>query len=107
MTIYRIRNWGSLYENNRTRELKVMAWVPIPNRQDGDGYTLLVERDNGAALFGCWIAVLQVASRCEPRGTLMRDAETPHDAASLSRMTRLPKAIIENMLLVCSSETKW
>src|SRR5205085_2332029 len=101
------KDWGTRYENNRSRELKSLEWVPIPNRQDGDGYTLLVDRPNGAALFGAWIAVVQVASRCEPRGTLLRDAATAHDSSSLSRMTRIPKEVIEQMLSVCTEETKW
>jgi uncharacterized phage protein (TIGR02220 family) len=105
--IYQVANWHERYENNRTRELKAMAWVPVPNSHDGDGYTLLVCRDNGAAYLGAWIAILQVASRCDPRGTLLRDGKKPHDAASISRMTRLPEDIIQATLEVCLNECNW
>lgn len=87
--------------------MKSMQWLPIPNRHDGDGYTTLVDRKNGAALFGAWVAILQVASRCEPRGTLLREGQKPHDEASLARMTRLPKEIIAEALRVCLEECKW
>ena len=107
MKLYSIANWGTLYENNRTRELRSMSWVPVPNSHDGDGYTLLVCRKNGAALLGAWLAILQVASRCDPRGTLMRDGQKPHDAASISRMTRLPEEIIQEALDVCTKECNW
>ncbi len=61
----RICDWDTLYENNRTRGYKKLNWVPIPNRMDGDGYTELVDHPNGAAHLGAWIAIVQVASRCE------------------------------------------
>ena len=105
--IYSITNWDTRYENNRTRELKTLAWVPVPNSHDGDGYTLLVCRENGAAFLGAWLAILQVASRCDPRGTLLRDGKKPHDAASISRMTRLPVEIIQATLDVCLNKCNW
>lgn len=68
-----------------------MDWVPIPNRMDGDGYTELLDHANGAAHFGAWIAMIQIASRCETRGTLLRDGARPHDAISMARISRIPK----------------
>jgi hypothetical protein len=93
-----VRDWDALYENNRTRGYKRLAWVPIPNRMDGDGYTELVDHENGAAHLGAWIAIVQVASRCEPRGVLMRDGGRPHDAASLARISRLPVEVFREVL---------
>ena len=90
MPVFRIKFWNKHYENNRTRELKKMDWVPIPNRMDGDGYTELVEHADGAAHFGCWIAIVEIASRCDPRGTLLRDGAAPHTPATLARLSRLP-----------------
>ena len=87
--LLRVVDWNSHYENNRTRALKRMEWVPVPNGHDGDGYTELVEDSDGAAHLGCWLAILQVASKCNPRGVLMREGGTPHIAASLARITRL------------------
>jgi hypothetical protein len=102
-----IVDWDLHYENNRTRELKKMSWVPMPNRQDGDGYTELLNHPNGAAHFGAWCALIEVASKCENpvtipqegaghpngRGILMRSTGEPHDEISLSRMTRIPEEI--------------
>lgn len=104
---YSVANWQDRYENNRTRELKSMAWVPVPNSHDGDGYTTLVCRPDGAAMLGAWLAILQVASRCDPRGTLLRDTGKPHDAASIARMTRLPESVIKTALEVCTNECNW
>lgn len=94
LTLYRIADWDEHFENNRTRDLKSMAWVPLPNRQDGDGYTELLDHPDGPSHFGAWVALVQVASKCRPRGTLMRDGGTPHDSSSLARMTRFPRDVI-------------
>jgi uncharacterized phage protein (TIGR02220 family) len=88
-----IVDWAKHYENNRTRELKKMAWVPMPNRHDGDGYTRLLDHPNGAAHFGAWCALVEVASRCDVRGTLVRKGGEAIDSGSLERMTRIPKVV--------------
>jgi hypothetical protein len=95
--LYAIAEWDTHFEKNRTKELKQMTWVPIPNKQDGDGYTELLDHPAGAAHFGAWVALIQVASKCSPRGTLLRDdrngVRRPHDPASLSRITRIPASV--------------
>jgi hypothetical protein len=96
--ILRIRDWSKHFENNRTRELNHIAWVPMPNKHDGDGYTELVDHPNGAAHFGAWCVIVQVASRCDPRGTLVRDRAVPHTAASLARITRFPEAVFDEVI---------
>lgn len=95
MRTLRIRNWHRHFENNRTRELKYMAWVPFPVKMDGDGYTELLDHPDGAAHFGFWCACVEVAARCDPRGTLLRDGAGPHNSRSLSRITRIPVKIID------------
>lgn len=92
--MYRIVGWDKHFENNRTRELKKLDWVPIPNKHDGDGYTMLIEHPHGVSHFGVWCLIVQVASKCHPRGTLARDNGEGHDAASLSRMLRVPPQVI-------------
>ena len=98
MTTYRIKDWERMFENNRTRELKQLNWVPIPTKLDGDGYTELVDGEDGAALYGCWVACVIVAGRCDPRGTLVRDNGEPHDSTSLSRISRLDGNMFHKML---------
>lgn len=96
---YQVKDWGKRFENNRTRELKEMNWFPVTNRFDGDGYTELVEgHKNGPAHYAAFVAMCGVASRCDPRGTLLRDAARPHDSVSLARKTRLPQALFEEAI---------
>ena len=96
--LLRVRNWNTHYEINRTRSLKSMVWFPVPNRLDNDGYIELVSHPNGASHLGVWISNLQVASRCKPRGTLVRDDGTPHTSASLARLTRIPVSVLDEAI---------
>ena len=121
--VYRVRNWDDLYENNRTRELRRMEWVPVLNRMDTDPYTELVAgHEAGPAHLGVWLAVLMIASRCDPRGTLLRECRSqvresrmwvrddrtqvrhengpePHTPQSLARMSHLPAGLVEEAIL--------
>ena len=120
--IMRICDWVNLFENNRTKELKRLDWVPIPNRMDGDAYTeLLDDHPNGAAHLGVWLALVLIASRCDPRGTLLRESRTrlresrsdlresrtvlrdgdeieSHTSQSLARMSHLPAGLIDEAI---------
>lgn len=97
-TLYRIVDWEKHFENNRTRSVKTMTWIPLPCKQDGDGYTELIDHPDGPVHYACWVTVVQVASRCDPRGTLLRGNGQPHDPASLSRMTRIPETAFQAAL---------
>ena len=88
MKLYSIANWNDYYENNRSRTVKDLAWVPIPNRHDGESYSRLMMRLDAAEIFTAWILMLQVASRCQPRGSLVREGGKPHDSESLAIKTR-------------------
>ena len=90
-TILRIKDWDRLFENSRSRQVAELRWVSLPNKHDGDGYTELVTgHPNGPAHYGAWVVIVQVASKCQPRGTLVRDNGESHDPASLARKTRFP-----------------
>ena len=99
MKTYHVAGWDLHYENNRSRKVKDLTWVPIPNKHDGERYSLLMTEKRAAEIFAAWILILQVASRCHRRGTLVRGDGRPHDAASLAVKTRAPKAWFEVSLI--------
>lgn len=96
---YRIRDWNLHYENNRTRELKKLDWVPLPNSLDSDGFVTLMRHRHGLAHFGAWIIILQIASKGHPRGTLTRSNGSQHDAESLSKLGRTSVEVMSTALL--------
>jgi hypothetical protein len=87
--MWRVKDWNSHFEKAQSRSYDRISWVSVPNKHDGDGYTQLIEHDHGASHYGAWIALVQVASKCTPRGVLIRESGKPHDAESLARQTRI------------------
>ncbi len=96
---YRIRNWNKHFENNKTRLLKTLTWMPVSTDLGSPGYAELVGgHPEGAAHFGFFIAMLEMASRGSPRGHLSAGIRH-HDAASMALMCRMPIPMIETALL--------
>jgi hypothetical protein len=86
--MWRVKDWDKIFENNRSRVIENTTWVPMPNKHDSDGYLRLLDHDHGASHYGAWCALVQVASKCKPRGTLVRDGRS-HTCDSLARQTRI------------------
>lgn len=100
MTIYRIADWNKLYENNRSRLVRDLTWVPVPNSHDGESYARIMTRKDAAEVFAVWILLLQVASRCNPRGVLVRSNGQPLDPEAFSLKTRAPSAWFQKAIPV-------
>lgn len=93
-----ITNWDENFENNRTRGMKVMQWVPVPNKHDGTGYTELMDHENGMSHLGAWLTILQYASKCPVRGVLIDDRGRLVDSKSIARVTRGNRQIIDEAI---------
>ena len=98
----RITNWSEHFENNRSREVKFMRWVPVPNDLSSYGLRQISQEKDAAAIFGAFILMVEVASVCEPRGDLIRSTGEPYDSASLSMKTGFPKSSFDRAIAVCS-----
>jgi hypothetical protein len=105
--LYKIRNWDEFYENNRSRTVKELSWVAIPNRHDGENFSNIMTHEHGAEIFASFILLVQVASRCQPRGSLLRGHKKPHNSASLSVKTRAPKKWFDIGLDYLEKNTDW
>ena len=88
-TLYRIVDWDKHFESAQSRKVERLTWVRVPNKHDGEGYTELLDHPNGAAHYACWMAIVQVASKCQPRGSLLRDG--PSAAKPASRPNASPR----------------
>lgn len=99
IALLRVAGWDKHFECSQSRNLRRMTWVPVRVNLGGDGYSQLLDHSNGAAHFGAWIAIIEVAALCEPRGTLVRGNGNPHDAESLGRITRIPSQILSEAIL--------
>ena len=109
MTMYRIKNWEKHFENAKSRQIDSLSWVPVPNKHDGEGFRTIMSEPDGLVIYGCWHLILQVASKCHPRGTLVRDDKTPHTSKSIAIKTGCGnQSAIQRTLDFCSSlEVGW
>jgi hypothetical protein len=107
MNLYRIRNWQDLYENNRTRELKTIKWIPFPVKLSGDGYCQIMEEKNGPAIFGTFVALVEMSAQCDPRGTLIRSSGEPHTFLTIGRICRINPTLIEQTIYFTSQKLNW
>ncbi|MGV1047686.1 MAG: hypothetical protein ACOYD4_04055 [Solirubrobacterales bacterium] len=107
MKIYKIRNWSEWFENNRSKTVKDLRWVAIPNCHDGEHFSEIMMHPDGAVIFAGWILLVQIASKCTPRGTLVRDDGTAHTDRSLSVKCRCPVSWMTVSLKYLSENTDW
>lgn len=102
-TLYRIAKWRETYETHETRKLVRLNWIPVPNKHDGLGFRMVAAEKDGAALFGIWNLLVQVASKTEreQRGTLERDG-IPLTARSLATMTGFSEKLFQRAFVFFS-----
>ena len=105
--VYRIRNWNKHFEKSQTKKVSRACWVPLPNKHDGKSYRRLMRMKNGPALYGAWVLIVQVASKCPTRGVLL-DEDGALSADDLAMKTDAPVELFEQALKVLSSkEVRW
>jgi hypothetical protein len=97
----RIRDWDKNFEADRSRQWKFLKWVPVPNKQ-GLGYKKIMAQKNGAEIFGCWNALVQQGSLCEPRGDLSK-----YTISDLSVNTLIPLTILEKAIDFIIQNLDW
>lgn len=107
MKLYRIKDWELHFENNRSKTVGSLRWVPIPNKHDGENFVTIIKSKHGAEIFAAWVLIIQVASKCQPRGTLMRGNCQPHAPATLSIKTGAPEAWFKLALDFLEEHTDW
>lgn len=104
--LYKIRNWADTFEVSQTKKQPTaMNWVPMPTRMDGKRYRRIVEHSHAAAIFGCWMLMVEIAARRPlARRGYLEDSDGPMDAEDLSSTTGLTVENFRLAIEVLSSE---
>jgi hypothetical protein len=76
--------------------------ILLPNRQE-PGYRELLNNPDGAAHLGCWLALLQQASKAGARGALVLREGWPHTAATLAKASCIPASVFESAIRALSA----
>lgn len=107
VTLYTIRDWDKHFETAASRLVKRLSWVAVPNKHDGKSYRRLMRREDGPTLYGAWVLIVQVASKCPTRGVLA-DGDGPLTPEDLAVKTDCPVELFETALKVLASpEIRW
>lgn len=123
--MHRIRDWDKLYENAESRKIEQCRWTPIPNKQDGLGYRKIMERQDGASIYGAWVALVLACGKQKgrkydkvescwtgnPRLGILSDDGTetgePLTANDLHLITGIPKKIMAKAIDILVQDIKW
>ena len=106
--LYRVKDWQESFEGAKSKNYKNKSSCQMPCKH-GLGFRRLVMRDDGAAYFGAWCAMIQVLSRQDsPRDGYLTD-NGRHDGEPLTPedlevLTGIKSAVFSGMLSACSSK---
>lgn len=110
---YRIQDWDTFFETATSRKLQHPYWVSIPNKQSGKGFTRIMVQNDGAAIFGIWVLIVQACSaQPTPRGGWLTDNGTasglPWTLEDLAERWRRPLEEVTRALdVLCSPKVGW
>lgn len=101
--VYRIRNWDQQFETRGSRKYsRPLARISLPTSLEGLVMRRLLSDPQGAAAYGVWILLLQIAAKTPRRGVLA-DATGIYTAADLALLTGLPELEVQTALeLLCT-----
>jgi len=107
MNIYRIKDWDKHFEIAQSRQYKSLSWVAVPNKHDGKGFRRIAMHEKATDIFSAWILILQVASKCEPRGMLI-DGTEPITSEDLAVKTGFKKEAFDLAFeVLMSKKIEW
>lgn len=100
---YKIKDWESVWENYRSREVAEVRYVSLPVRRKSEARIELMLDDNGLAAFGLFILAVEIAACCPVRGVLADD-KGPLTPKRIALRIGRPVAQVEalhGMLVAC------
>lgn len=99
---YQIRDWDRHFENDRSRNRKHCAFVCVPNKQHGMGFSRIMAEPDGASIYGIWHCIVGACSQQTLRAGWLTDdgdcAVTGWCAEDLSLKFRRPIKEIQRAL---------
>jgi hypothetical protein len=103
--LYVIPNWERDFENSKSRQVQHATFFCVPNHFDGKRIRRLQKLDDAAELYGAFIAICAIASKCWYRGVLLDRFDGPLNAEDLSDRTGFSSACFARALTELSKPT--
>lgn len=108
-TVFQIDKWHQLFETAKTRTYKNKTQGAFPLKLHGTGYRRLMRREDGPAVYGCFIAICMVAHQATSisrDGYLTDTGEisgVPYDIEDLALKTDMPESLVAATLEFCAN----
>ena len=102
--LYSVKGWDKTFESSQSRRYTTgLNWIRVPTDHSTLHFRRLMQRPDGASLYGSWVLILQVASKCDPRGVL-KTTQGPLTAEDLALQTGASVDAMQDALQVLSSQ---
>lgn len=111
--LLQVRDWQKCFETNRTRGRDAQTHCFVPNKQSGEGYTDLLNMENGEALYGAFHAMILYLSKqpaAQRDGWLTKDGTkntSPLTATALAKEIKFSIETTKAMLKVTVEDIGW
>lgn len=105
MKAYHFKDWLTIYENNKSREVGQLSYFLHPNKLVGEGIGFTKMQPDGLELFGTLMFLKCVASTSQPtrwRGWFVRNGSVM-DAMRIAALAGIPVAKVERALTFFST----
>lgn len=109
-TIFRIAKWEETFEKSDAARCETAFWISLPNSFGSAGFQALLDEfgDESPAIYGCWVAIACVASKCTVRGVLADSKGQPLKLSWIARQTGFPVTLFERLLKwAASPSVQW
>lgn len=107
VNMWQIKDWGSIFEDRRTREVKELFYVRWPCNRDAEAVRYLMRTGPGREAFGIFGRLVQIAARCPDRGVLS-DSKGPWDEKRVAAFLGCPdRAVAAAFQVLSSSAVGW
>lgn len=105
----RIKDWEEHFEKSQSKRVAgPLSWLPLPTRQDGLKFSRLMRRKDGVTVLGTFILMLEIAAKCEPRGSFITKNGKMMTSSDFSEMSRAPRVVFDRSIKVLiSDEIGW
>jgi hypothetical protein len=101
--LYKIRDWNRHFETSDSKRYKTVSWIKVQNKLHGRGLRRLLRLPDGAAVFGAFILICEVASTMPVRG-ILADEDGPLSVTDIADKLAVSSDLILRALDVCSSK---
>lgn len=107
MKVWAVKKWNATFENAASRKVNRLSYGNLPLDQGSLRFKRLMQTSAGAAAFGHFMSIVQVAATCPHRGLLFR-SDRAMDIIDVAAQIGVPSGPLKKSWAVLSSpEIGW